>query len=560
MPEGMVDSQQRALARMRRRTDVNTPSAYSGMTISDQLARHARSVPDAVALRMDGVDRTYRQLDVRVDRLAHVLGARGVGPGDRVVVMTYNGLEMVEVFFACARLGAICVPVNFRLHADEVAYQLTDSGAVLAVVEAGLAATFARAWKDVPTVRHCLVVGAGDEPGAGMESYEDALRDAPATAARVAVDLDAPAFIMYTSGTTGRPKGAVLTHYNLAVQTMSRFAHIGVPSDCRVWLISTPLFHIGGLAALLSSVMVGGRTVIARSGRFDPVGTVDLLERERVGYVFLVPAQWQAVCDVPGIAERDLSALRLISWGASPATKALLHRMIETFPGARLLSVFGQTETSAVSTVLLGEDALRKIGSVGTPLVNVEVRIVDEQMNDVPRGEIGEIVYRGPTIMTAYWNKPAETAAAFAGGWFHSGDLVRQDEDGYIYVVDRLKDMIISGGENIYSAEVEEAIAAHPEVAEVAVVGVPDERWGETPLAVVVPAREADPPTAEEIGEWCRARLAAYKVPRRVTVVTELPRNASGKVRKHELRQSYGPAAAAMPTNARPGGDSAAGS
>ncbi|MFG1962107.1 long-chain-fatty-acid--CoA ligase [Nonomuraea sp. NPDC049028] len=538
---------------------MNTPSAYSGMTISDQLARHARSIPDAVALRMDGVDRTYGQLNVRVDRLVHVLGARGVGPGDRVVVMMYNGLEPVEVFFACARMGAVCVPVNFRLHADEVAYQLADSGAVVAVVEDGLAATFARAWKNVPTVRHCLVAGAAGELGADLESYEDALREAPKSGARVAVDPHAPAFIMYTSGTTGRPKGAVLTHYNLAVQTMSRFAHIGVPSDCRAWLISTPLFHIGGLAALLSSVMVGGRTVIARSGRFDPVGTLDLLERERIGYVFLVPAQWQAVCDVPGIAERDLSALRLISWGAAPATKALLLRMIETFPGARLLSVFGQTETSAVSTVLLGEEALRKIGSVGTPLVNVEVRIVDEQMNDVPRGEIGEIVYRGPTIMTAYWNKPAETAAAFAGGWFHSGDLVRQDEDGYIYVVDRLKDMIISGGENIYSAEVEEAIAAHPGVAEVAVVGVPDERWGETPLAVVVPASEGGLPTAEDIREWCRTRLAAYKVPRRVTVIAELPRNASGKVRKHELRQAYGPAAT-IPTNARPGGDSAAGS
>ncbi|TMR99937.1 long-chain-fatty-acid--CoA ligase [Nonomuraea basaltis] len=527
------------------------------MTIGDQLARHARSVPDAVALRMDGVDRTYRELDARVDRLANALRTRGVDQGDRVVVMTFNGLEMVEAFFACARLGAICVPINFRLHADEVAYQLSDSGAVLAVVEAGLAGTFARAWKDVPTVRHCLVVG--DEPVADMERYEDALRDAPESGPGVAVDLHAPAFIMYTSGTTGRPKGAVLTHYNLVIQTMSRFAHIGVPADCRVWLISTPLFHIGGLAALLSSVLVGARAVIARSGRFDPVETVDLFERERIAYCFLVPAQWQAVCDVPGIADRDLSALRIISWGAAPATKALLRRMIETFPAAKLLSVFGQTESSAVSTVLLGEDALRKIGSVGTPLVNVEVRIVDERMNDVPRGEIGEIVYRGPSIMAGYWNKPAETAQAFAGGWFHSGDLVRQDEDGYIYVVDRLKDMIISGGENIYSAEVEEAIAAHPKVAEVAVVGVPDERWGETPLAVVVPAGAPDPPTAEEIAQWCRSRLAAYKVPRRVAVVAELPRNASGKVRKHELRQAYGPAPArASSTNARPAGDSAA--
>ncbi|MFG2000514.1 long-chain-fatty-acid--CoA ligase [Spirillospora sp. NPDC048911] len=516
------------------------PPASARMTISDQLARHARSIPEAVALRMDGADRTYRGLDARVDRLANAFRARGVEHGDRVMVMTFNGLEMVEVFFACARLGAICVPINFRLHAHEVAYQLADSGAVLAVVEAPLSETFARAWKDAPTVRHCLVVGAEGEPLADagrMDRYEDALREAPETTLDVEVDLYAPAFIMYTSGTTGRPKGAVLSHYNLLIQTMSRFAHIAPPPDCRVWLINTPLFHIGGLAALLSSVLVGGRTVIAQSGRFDPAETVDLLERERVGYVFLVPAQWQAVCGVPGVKDRDLSALRIISWGASPATKALLHTMLETFPGAKLLSVFGQTESSAVATVLLGEEALSKIGSVGTPLLNVEVRIVDEHMNDVPRGGIGEIVYRGPSIMTGYWNKPAETAEAFAGGWFHSGDLVRQDEDGYIYVVDRLKDMIISGGENIYSAEVEEVIVAHPKVAEVSVVGMPDDRWGETPLAVVVPVSAADAPTSGEIEQWCRAQLAAYKVPRHLAVVTELPRNASGKVRKHELRE-----------------------
>ncbi|MEV0149894.1 MULTISPECIES: long-chain-fatty-acid--CoA ligase [unclassified Nonomuraea] len=513
------------------------PPASAGMTISDQLARHARSTPDAVALRMDGVDRTYREVDARVTRLAHALRERGVDRGDRVAVLTFNGLETVETYFACARLGAVCVPLNFRLHADEVAYQLADSGAVLAVVEAALVPAFAQAWKDAPAVRHCLVAGEGGEPAGNIERYEDALRAAPATDVDVVADLHAPAFIMYTSGTTGRPKGAVLTHYNLLIQTMSRIAHVGLPPDCRTWLINTPLFHIGGLAALLSSVLLGARTVIARSGRFDPAGTVDLLERERIGFCFLVPAQWQAVCDVPGIKDRDLSSLRMISWGGAPATRTLLHRMIDTFPDAKLSSTFGQTECSAVTTVLRGEDALRKLGSVGTPMLNVEVRVVDEQMNDVPQGEIGEIVYRGPSIMSGYWNKPAETAEAFAGGWFHSGDLVRQDEDGYIYVVDRLKDMIISGGENIYCAELEEAISAHPKVAEVAVVGVPDDRWGETPLAVVVPARSSDSPTAEEIGQWCRSRLAAYKVPRHLAVLPELPRNASGKVRKNELRE-----------------------
>ncbi len=242
---------------------------------------------------------------------------------------------------------------------------------------------------------------------------------------------------------------------------------------------------------------------------------VDLLEKEKVSSCFFVPAQWAAIVAVPGIAERDLSALRRLSWGAAPASTTLLRTMIDTFPQASVTTAFGQTECSPVTCLLRGEDAIRKIGSVGTPMLNVEVRIVDTEMNDVPPGEIGEIVYRGPLVMDGYWNKPEETAAAFEGGWFHSGDLVRQDEDGYLYVVDRKKDMIISGGENIYCAEVENALAAHPKVAEVALIGVPDERWGESPLAVIAPRDPADPPTAEEIDTHCRALLASYKRPPR---------------------------------------------
>jgi fatty-acyl-CoA synthase len=225
-----------------------------------------------------------------------------------------------------------------------------------------------------------------------------------------------------------------------------------------------------------------------------------------------------------------------MSWGAAPATPALLHKIMATFPGAMLYSAFGQTETSPVTTVLLGEDALRKVGSVGTPLLNVEVRVVDADMNDVAVGEVGEIVYRGPTVMKEYWGNSQATEAAFLGGWFHSGDLVRQDEDGYIYVVDRLKDMIISGGENVYCAEVESAVADHPQVADVAVIGVADRKWGEVPLAVVVATDPSDPPTAAEIEQWCRQRLAVYKCPRSLTVVEVLPRNASGKVLKQVLR------------------------
>jgi fatty-acyl-CoA synthase/long-chain acyl-CoA synthetase len=357
----------------------------------------------------------------------------------------------------------------------------------------------------------------------------------------VDVDEDGPAFLMYTSGTTGRPKGAVLTHRNLLMHVFSQMASVGVdPGDRQVYSPGAPLFHIAGLAGSLPPLLMGGCNVITRSGGFDPVATLDLIEREGISSIFLVPAMWAAVVAVPGIAERDLSCLRRISWGAAPASTTLLRTMIDTFPQAEVMTAFGQTECSPVTCMLRGEDSVRKIGSVGTPMLNVEVRVVDEAMNDVPRGEVGEIVYRSPMVMKEYWNKPAETAEAFAGGWFHSGDLVRQDEDGYFYVVDRKKDMIISGGENVYCAEVEDVLAAHPKVGEVALIGVPDERYGEAPLAVVASRDPADPPTAEELSAWCRERLARYKNPREYSIVGALPRNPSGKVLKTTLRQEHG--------------------
>ncbi|MFV9453435.1 long-chain-fatty-acid--CoA ligase [Rhodococcus sp. NM-2] len=507
------------------------------MTISDQLARHARSIPDKVAYQFEGVDRTYSELDARVNRLANGLRDRGVGHGDRVALLTLNNLETVETFFACARLGAIAVPVNFRLVVDEVAYILDDCGATTVIVDASLAAVVAKARVRASTVQRCLVIGGQADAGPETETFDDVVRHASSTTAEIEVDEKSPAFIMYTSGTTGRPKGAVLTHHNLGVHTVSNMIHLGLPPDCRVWLTGTPLFHVAGVAGLLPSLFVGGRMVVMPMGAFDPGATVDLLERERINMCFFVPAQWQAICGLPDIGNRELSALRLISWGAAPATRSLLTKIIDTFPHAKLYSAFGQTECSPITAMLLGEDALRKMGSIGTPMVNVEVRIVDAGMNDVPVGEVGEIVYRGPTIMKEYWNKPEESVAAFSGGWFHSGDLVRQDEDGFLYVVDRLKDMIISGAENIYSSEVEDAVACHPKVAEVSVVGVPDPKWGEVPVAVVVPTMGGKPPTFGEIDGWCRERLAAYKCPRHLLITDVLPRNASGKVLKTALRE-----------------------
>jgi fatty-acyl-CoA synthase len=506
-------------------------TSHTGMTMSDMVARLARTAPDGVATRAGDETLTWRQFDDRVTRLAHLLGSGGVGRGDRVAVLGLNSSALLVAMAATLRLGGICVPVNFRMVAAEIAYVLADSGAAAAVADERFLPVLDVALTEAHA---CTTIVPID---ADWVECLSAASDAP-----VEIDVpDAdPAFIMYTSGTTGRPKGAVLTHRNLMLHAYSNVLTLGSDSTPTVSLSAAPMFHIAGVSGFYLALVRGGTTVVAPSGGFDPQHILDLLERERVTSTFMVPSQWAAVVAQPGIADRDLSALRQLSWGAAPASTTLLQTMIDTFPQGQVITAFGQTECSPVTCILRGEDSITKIGSIGTPMLNVEARIVDDEMNDVPQGEIGEIVYRGPLVMSGYWNKPEETAAAFTGGWFHSGDLVRADADGYLYVVDRKKDMIISGGENIYCAEVENVLAAHPEVAEVALIGVPDPRYGETPLAVIAPRDPANPPTAADIEEFCRQQLAAYKRPRDIAIVDALPRNPSGKVLKTQLRAAHG--------------------
>jgi fatty-acyl-CoA synthase len=499
-----------------------------GMSFSDIVARWARVTPHVPFLVDERVRRTYAESDARITRLADALQ---VQPGDRVAVLGLNSADLLESYLAPIRAGAICVPINFRLVADEVAYALTDSGAVAVIVDASLRSTLDKALEQAPEVRQVITIG-GD--------LEEVLAAASPDYRELPNADDDTAFIMYTSGTTGRPKGAMLSHRNLYLHSFSNIAHLGGTGEHGVSMSAAPLFHIAGVAGSHIAITAGGTVVIPKSGSFDPVETLDILEREKVTSCFCVPAQWAAICAVPGIAERDLTALTRVTWGAAPASTTLLQTMIDTFPQAEVTTSFGQTECSPVTTLLRGQDSIRKIGSVGTPMANVEVRVVDDEMNDVPRGEVGEIVYRGPLVMTGYWNKPKETAEAFRGGWFHSGDMVREDEDGYYYVVDRKKDMIISGGENIYCAEVENVLAAHPGIGDVALIGVPDPKWGETPLAVVVPADPAAPPSLESIEAYCKEHLAGYKRPRRIAIVEALPRNPSGKVLKTALRKEHG--------------------
>jgi acyl-CoA synthetase (AMP-forming)/AMP-acid ligase II len=381
-----------------------------------------------------------------------------------------------------------------------------------------------------------VVVGA-TEPPDGAISYESLL-DGSGEPPSVRIDERDVALIMYTSGTTGRPKGAMLTHLNLLMNALTALRTSRSYGDDNVGLLNVPMFHIAGIGSMPPALMLGMKTVIMPTAPFEAESTLEVVEAEAVTSLFLVPAQWQVLCAHPDATRRGRT-LRTISWGAAPASVTLLEQMSRTFPDADIVSLFGQTEMSPVTTSLPSEDAIRKIGSVGKPITTITARIVDDEMNDVAPGEVGEIVYRGPTLMAGYWDDPAATADAYAGGWFHSGDLVRADEEGFLYVVDRKKDMIISGGENIYCAEVENVIAGHPGVVEVAIIGVPHERWGETPLAVVVPADPATPVTLDDLVEWSRDRLASYKKPTAVAIVEELPRNAAGKVVKGELRARF---------------------
>jgi fatty-acyl-CoA synthase len=427
---------------------------------------------DRVAFVFDGRERTHAAFHERVTRVAGALAARGVRPGDRVAMLLHNGLEFPETMLACHRLGAIAVPINFRLAQGEIDYILADCGAVTLV----------------------------DGPLDGAPAPQ-----APANEA---------ALICYTSGTTGRPKGAVLTHANLLASTRSWIYEMGATAD-DVWLSGQPLFHIGGINGMLPFLTLGAKAVITPTTGFDPVAAVRLMERHEVTMCIFVPTQWDQVTAIP-----QRTKLRVAMWGAAPASQQTLEALARTYPGVDIVSAYGQTEMSGATTLLKGADSTRKRGSVGEPMRDVELALVDAVDG------VGEIVYRGPFVMRGYWNQPN------VEGWFHSGDLARRDGDDYLWLVDRKKDMIVSGGENIYPAEVERVLREHPAVVDVAVVGAPHRRWGETPVAFVVGSASED-----ELIAHCREHLASYKKPTAVHFVAELPRNAAGKVLKRELRE-----------------------
>ncbi|QKT07673.1 long-chain-fatty-acid--CoA ligase [Gordonia sp. X0973] len=501
---------------------------------NNQVRRHALMKPEAPALRFLGAETSWRTLDERVRAFAGALHRRGVAFGDRVMILMLNRSEYVEAVLAANLIGAIAVPVNFRMAPAEVGFLVADSGARWIITETALAPLADGVAAASGAIDTIVTVG---EAGDGHLRFEDLMDEDAADLPAIDVPEDTVALIMYTSGTTGKPKGAMLTHQNLQAQAMTCLDALGTRPD-DIGSCVAPMFHIAALGAMTPLLYAGALSVIHPLGAFDPNDLLDTIEREGTTSIFLVPAQWQAVCAAQQAKPRELK-LRVISWGAAPASDTVLNAMSATFPDAMNVAVFGQTEMSPITCVLEGKDALRKLGSVGRVVPSVVARIVDPAGDDVPDGQVGEIVYRGPQLMAGYWQNPRGTADAFAGGWFHSGDLVRRDAEGFVYVVDRAKDMIISGGENIYCAEVENVLFAHPRISEAAIIGRADDKWGEVPVAVVVVADGGDL-TLAELEPYLNENLARYKHPKDLVIVDELPRNAGGKVVKPTLRSSYG--------------------
>ena len=509
-----------------------TPPAgmHADMNWFGVLAHHATRTPDRAVTVFEGEVTTYATMAERAAQLAGGLAARGVGPGQVVGLLSYNCPEYLETVFAANYLGAIVMPINWRLAPPEVRYILEHSGARALVCDGALVDLAEQATGGIGTalVRACVTA----TPAEGWTSLAE-LRSTPGSTPRVPAEADAIHRLMYTSGTTGRPKGVMLSHANLAWKNLAHIAELGFTGD-DLGLACGPLYHVGALDLTTTSLLaVGATTIIHRS--FEASAVVDELERSRVTTVWLAPAMVNAIMALPGIEGRDLSSVRVVVNGGEKMPIPLIERIQRTFPEAWFADAYGLTETVSGDTFLDRGSLITKLGSVGRPCLYLELDIWDERGTPLPAGERGEIVLRGPKVFAGYWRDPEATAAAFDGGWFHTGDVGVRDEDGYLYIVDRFKDMIVSGGENIASSEIERVLYEHDTVLEVAVVGRPDDRWGEVPVAFVVPRPDAVV-TDEELLEHCRSQLAKFKVPTAVTFIDALPRNPSGKVLKRELR------------------------
>lgn len=498
-------------------------------SLRDVLFANPRIASEHKAVMFEGRWQSFGRLQARVGAVGAALRREGVGPGDRVAVLLYNSPEFIESYFAITGLGAIFVPLNWRLHASEHVALLADAEPKLLIAAKAYEPSFVRLRAEVSTLTRIVVVG---EPGDGPDVYEAWIAPGGVMPEVSGLDDNTEAAILYTSGTTSRPKGVTLTHGNY-IADFSNVASAVCPDQNGVNLQVSPLYHAACIHTFLHLAYGGGTILIEK---FEAGEALRLIEQERATYLFAAPTALYQMMDHPEFAWRDRSSLKAISYGAAGISKARLEDAAKAF-GPILLHAYGMTETTSHASLLRSADHAIALGSIGKGLGQSEIRVVNESGVDCRPGEIGEIVIRGPNVMKGYWRRPDVTAEAIRGGWLHSGDLARRDEKGFVYVVDRKKDMVISGGANIYPREIEDVISVYPAVAESAVYGVPDEHWGEA-LAAAVVLRPGMSAEAQDIIEFCRGRIGGYKVPKRVQIVAELPKNASGKILKTELRKT----------------------
>ncbi len=511
-------------------------SASADLNWAGVLAHHAIRTPDAAMLVFEGVPTSYGEMAGRVATLATGLAARGISAGDVVGLLSFNCPEFLETLFAANYLGAIAMPINWRLAAPEVRYLIEHSGAGALLCDEQLLELGGEATKGIESSLIRMTRSASSVADGWLSLAEVRGPDMPLP--RVPAAGDDVHRLMYTSGTTGRPKGVMITHANLAWKNLAHLVEFGF-TNADLGLACGPLYHVGALDLTTTTLIAAGATTIVHRA-FDAAAVVNEIERSRVTTVWLAPAMVNAIMALPDVDRRDLSSVRVIINGGEKMPIPLIERIQRVFPSAWFADAYGLTETVSGDTFLDRDSIIAKLGSVGRPCLHLELDVWDQNGQSVRPGERGEIVMRGPKVFKGYWRDPAATATAFAGGWFHSGDIGIRDEDGYLFIVDRLKDMISSGGENISGSEVERVLYEHESVLEAAVVGRPDERWGEVPVAYVV-LREGAAATGDELLEHCRAQLAKFKVPKAVTFIDALPRNPSGKVLKRDLRPSHDP-------------------
>jgi acyl-CoA synthetase (AMP-forming)/AMP-acid ligase II len=507
--------------------------------LHDFLDYRAREQPAAVFAEQGERSLTYAEAMVETNRLANAFLASGLVAGDRVAVLAKNSIEYVLLYFAASKAGVVPVPLNYRLAPPEWAYIVNDARARMLLAGGEFLPALAEIRGKLETVEHWVAL---DGDGDGWEVFAGWRAGRADSPPETVVSEEDVVFQMYTSGTTGHPKGVLLTHRTVTVnQAQSVLVLPGTPGER--WLVVAPIFHIAATFTVFNGVYWG--TTLHIQGDFIPQEVVRALSEEGIAYATLVPAMLQAcLVMAPDVAERRYPQLRLIGYGASAISEATLQRAAAVF-GCDFIQAYGMTETSPILTILTPADHRRALAerpdlllSAGRAVPGTDLRVVDENDNPLPPGAIGEIVARGPQLMKGYWNQPEATAEALRGGWMHTGDAGVLDAEGYLYVQDRVKDMIVSGGENIYPREVEDVLFQHPAVADVAVIGVPDEHWGEAVKALVV-LRPGTSATAQELIDFCLGKLGRYKRPRSVDFVTVLPRNPSGKVLKRVLREPY---------------------